>query len=409
MPVAGLVLGQSAVGAWVRSHGSGLGAATVPVPTSRPSRTRVELEPAVWEAAARAALRTAVATAGRPGDDYLGLVVSGPVGGFVLLDAGGEPLGRAVHPGDRRGAPYAGVLDGWHARTGRQPDGGLVLPALLAVRAQEPERWAATARVLSLADWLVQRLCGVQVAEVSYACAGAMADVAARTWAVDLLDGCGLGTKRLAPVVEPGTVVGELLPGWPLPASLPVVTGAAGPLLEAAGVGGLAEGVAVVLAGSAGTAVVLASVVLAPVVVAPVSAPALGADLSISTHADRGLWAVQGAVGAPASVRPRAGEVPERAFGVRSLLEAAPDRVRDVVVTGRAAADGRLPAALAEVLGREVRHARTGGVPEAGEALVGRAVGAHSHLPRLPAERVGAVDPGAWEQPYARWRAGRGR
>jgi sugar (pentulose or hexulose) kinase len=54
-----------------------------------------------------------------------------------------------------------------------------------------------------------------------------------------------------------------------------------------------------------------------------------------------------------------------------------------VVVCGGAAADGRLPRLLAELLGRDV-HAAASGVSAAaaaGTVLVARAVGAHAHLP----------------------------
>jgi sugar (pentulose or hexulose) kinase len=79
-------------------------------------------------------------------------------------------------------------------------------------------------------------------------------------------------------------------------------------------------------------------------------------------------------------------------------------RATAVVVCGGAAADGRLPALLAQVLGREV-HVADGVSPAAaaGTALVARAVGAHAHLPALPPSRLPAGDAGPWQEPYDRW------
>ncbi|MGH8903214.1 MAG: FGGY family carbohydrate kinase, partial [Egibacteraceae bacterium] len=78
-----------------------------------------------------------------------------------------------------------------------------------------------------------------------------MADVAARSWASDLLSEVGVGTDRLAPLVEAGTPVGALRDGGlGLPVGLPVVAGCGDTQLAAMGAGGLADGVVTVVAGS---------------------------------------------------------------------------------------------------------------------------------------------------------------
>jgi len=446
--VAGLDVGGSSVKAWVRDLDAGTTwQATVPTRTLRPAAHRAEFEPAAWERACRAALSEVVERAGHSGQDYLGVTVSSLRQGFVLLDRAGAPLGPGVLNSDRRGGPYAGVLQDTHALTGHWPAPELTLPKLLAVRAEEPERWDATARVLFVHDWLLERLCGVQVTEVSYACAGGMADVAARRWAGALLEDCGIGTARLAPVVEPGTVVGELLAGWGLPETLPVVAGCGDTQLAAMGVGGLADGVVTVVAGS--STPVLASTA------APVADPL--ARPWVSTHAAAGRWAAEGNAGYPGTwsgwwsglsadpapgpggvlavtaapywsqetwavkpppsllgLRPdttagdvRAALLQAHAFAVRGNVEdlerALGRRAHAVVVTGGAAADGTLPALVAEVLGRPVHVAPDGGAAPAGAALVGRAVGAHAHVPGLPGQVLPAGDPEPWQEPYARW------
>lgn len=450
MLVAGLDVGGSSVKAWVRGKGRTLAAVTVATVTSRPARHRAELAPAAWEQACRSALAQAVERAGRPGGDYLAVTVSSLRQGFVLLDGHGEPLGPGVLNSDRRGGPYAGVLEGRHALTGHWPAPELTLPKLLAVRAEEPGRWAATARVLFLHDWVIWLLSGVQVTEASYACAGAMADVAARGWATGLLEECGVGTSRLAPVVEAGTVVGGLRPGWALPAALPVVAGCGDTQLAAAGVGGLADGVVVVVAGSS-TPVTAATA-------APVRDPLCRPW--VSTHAAPGLWAAEGNAGYPGTysgwwaglagdrrtgpggvlavtatpywsqqtwqVKPPAallGLRPDTTAGdvAAALLQAHAYAVRGnlddlaralgrpaehVVVTGGAARDGALPALLAQVLGREVRHAGAGvadGADVAGEHLAARALGVDVPAAALPAHTCPAGDPAPWQESYERW------
>ena len=445
---AGLDVGGSSVKAWVADSDGAVHAEVVrTLAVARPAPDRVEMDPAAWEAVCREALRDVVAAA--PHGNWLGVTVSTLRQGFVLLDRGGAALGPGVLNSDRRGAPHAGVLAGTHALTGHWPAAELTLPKLLAVREQEPERWAATRRVLFLHDWLLARMSGVHATEVSYACAGGMADVAARDWARDLLADNDIRSELLAPVVEAGTVIGELQGGWGLPATLPVVAGCGDTQLAAMGVGGLADGVVTVVAGSS-TPVQAATSTPA---VDPLGRP------WVSTHAARDLWAVEGNAGYPGAMsgwwgglatpggaaRPHglqavtaapywsqetwerrppatllglrpdttAADVAQalleaHAFSVRGNLEdlerVLGHRASAVVVCGGAAADGRLPALLAEVLGRDV-HVAAGAsaAARAGAVLVGRAVGAHAHLPGLPATVLPGGDASSWDDARASW------
>ena len=454
--VAGLDLGGSSVKAWVCDASAPdrlLASVTVPAPVLRPAPHRVEFAPAEWEAICRTALTDAVRRTDRPGGDYAGVTVGSLRQGFVLLDGAGEPLGTGVLNSDRRGERYAGVLDGQHRLTGHWPAPELTLPKLLAVQHDEPARWAATARVLFVHDWLLWRMTGEQVTEVSYACAGAMADVAGRRWATDLLEQCGVGSERLAPLVEAGHLVGRLGEGWGLPVALPVVSGCGDTQLAAMGVGGLGDGVVTVVAGSS-TPVQVAT---AAVVDDPLGRP------WVSTHAAFDRWAAEGNAGYPGTVQgwwaglvPRgsaepvtgpshvtavtaapywsqqtwerkpptsllglrpettAGDVADaleqaHAYAVRGNIDDLERALRRpasaVVVTGGAAADGRLPALLARVLGRDVHWAESGGAAQAGTVLVGRALGASPATPALPTRVLPAGDPAPWQEAYERWTA----
>ena len=452
---AGVDVGGSSVKAWVHEVGGGLRAAvTVATTSDRPSVGRVEFDPDAWEQAVRSALQQVVVQAGE--GEWLGVTVSSLRQGFVLLGADGRHLGPGVLNSDRRGAPYVEVLADRQALTGHWPAPELTLPKLLAVRAEEPDRWASTRRVLFVHDWLVWRLCGTQATEASYACAGGMADVAQRSWATGLLEDCGVGTDRLAPVVEAGTCLGELGAGWALPEYLPVVAGCGDTQLAAASAGGLADAVLTVVAGSS-TPVQAAT---AQPVVDPLGRP------WVSTHAAVDLWAVEGNAGYPGTFsgwwdETVAGPTPaaddpgglapaEDSGGVvavtatpywsqqtwqrrppwslvgispgttgahvrRALLEAHAfsvaggiedlERVlgpsRALVVTG--GAGPTLAPVLAAVLGRDVLLADEGGPAAAGTRLVARAVGAHSHTAALPDNVCRAGDPAPLAARRQRW------
>ncbi len=453
MLVAGLDVGGSSVKAWVQAVGGAV-VASVTVPTASVRKGfRVEFDPAIWERACREALAGAVAQldgTGMGSADWLGLTVSSLRQGFVLLDGVGDALGLGVLNSDRRGGPYAGGLAGRHDLTGHWPAPELTLPKLLAVQAEEPERWALVGRVLFVHDWLIDRLTGVQLTEASYACAGGMADVARRTWAEDLLAECGVPLRLLAPVVEAGTQVGPLRPGWALPAGTLVFAGCGDTQLAAMGAGGLADAVITVVAGSS-----------TPVQAAtrtPVRDPL--ARPWVSTHAAPDLWAVEGNAGYPGTFSgwwdelvsdPTATDDPADLVAVtavelwsqptwehkppwsligltpattqaqvaRALLEshafsvaaAVEDLERvigpasEVVVTGGAARTGALPALLAQVLGREVRWDESPSAAAAGTALVSRALGLPHALPPLPEKRCPAADPGPIAARRARWSA----
>ncbi len=256
--VAGLDVGGSAVKAWVASlDGSTiLSTATRPLATARMPDHRAEFDPERWWRAAAEALREATQTAGWAPEQYRGVTAGSLRQGFVLLGQDGE-LGPGVLNSDRRGDPYLDRLrqvvgtQQLYELTGHWPAPELTLPKLLHVAEHDPARWAATRRVLFVHDWVLWRLAGVEVSEISQASSGQLAATATRTWAFGLLDQLGLDGGRLAPLVEAGTVVGELRDTHlGLPAGLPVVAGGGDTHLTAMGCGGLEAGTAVVVAGS---------------------------------------------------------------------------------------------------------------------------------------------------------------
>ncbi len=468
MLAAGLDIGGSSVKAWVAElGGTVLAQSTRPLVTSRPAHHAAELDPGSWWAASREALAAAVGEARRPPGDYAGVTASSLRQGFVLTD-GSTELGPGVLNSDRRGASQLDRLradvgsEALYRTTGHWPAPELTLPKLLHVAATEPQRWAATRRVLFLHDWALWRLSGEEATEASYASAGQLADVGGRRWAGDLLDAVGLGTDRLAPLVEAGTVVGRLRDAdLGLPPGLPVIAGGGDTQLAAMGAGGLADGVVTVVAGS--------STPVQAAVAAPPDDPLR--HPWVSTHLAPQRWAVETNAGYPGTMaawlagltgsdvgalwacagrsRPGAAGVtavvaapewseaawatkaPQAVLGLtpattgddlaRAFVEAHAFAVRanladlervlggpatTVVVTGGGARHAGLPRLLADVLGRHVT------VPElaqpaalAGAALVARACGAGGggELPGPPARMVPAGDPAPYAEPYERY------
>lgn len=294
------------------------GTASAPTPSRVPAPGRVESDAGALVSTATDVLRDAVAAARStvPDLDVLGVVVASLRQGFVL-DDGERAVGPAVPNSDARGASHAADASGRYATTGHWPAPQLTLPKLLHLREEEPERWAAATGLLFYADHMVWRWTGARATEGAYACAGGMADVAARAWATDLLDDLGVPTAWLAPWVEAGDRVGGLTADVAerlgLPAGTPVHAGSGDTQLAALGAGGLADGVVTVVVGSSTP------------VQAATRRPVLGDPREhpwVSTHAARDRWALETNAGYPGAWQ---------AWAARELLPVddgagAPDR-----------------------------------------------------------------------------------
>jgi sugar (pentulose or hexulose) kinase len=443
--VLGIDVGGSSVKTWTAGP-RGCAELSAPLPVIRAAPGRAEFDPDAWW---QIIARQVRAAAGQAGGRIAGLVVSSMRQAFVLI-GGAHELGRGVLNSDRRGAPYLPRLrriGGLYETTGHWPAPELTLGKLVAIADREPGRWAAAQRLLFVHDWLIWRLTGEQVTEVSYACAGQLADVRGRRWADGILAQAGLGTSRLAPLAEPGTLAGKLTDGsLGLPAGLPVQAGCGDTQLAAMGAGGLAADAITVVAGS--------STPVQAATTRPAADPQRRAW--VSTHARPGIWAAETNAGYPGTMsswlrgligtarrhgRPGASGVtatvatPEwsehawavkapmsltglspattaadlaqaldeaHAFAVRANiadLETATGRAAaQVIVTGGGA--GHLAPLLADVLGRPVQVCQgSAGAMRAGWELV-----TGTALPAPPGQTASPqADPAAYEAAYRRY------
>jgi xylulokinase len=256
--VAGLDFGGGAVKACVADVPSGdvLAVTEQPTETLHPAPGRAEFDPQDWWRAAATAMRAAVAQAARPDEEFIAVTASSLRQGYVLLDAASE-IGPGVLNSDRRGAAQLERIREaigsarLYEVTGHWSAPQLTLPKLLEEKQATPERWERTTTMLFVHDWALWRLCGERVSEPSMASAGQLLDVRQRRWASRILERLGLDTGVLPPLVDAGTIVGELRDGaLGLPLGLPVVVGGGDTQIAATGAGGLAAGVVSVVAGT---------------------------------------------------------------------------------------------------------------------------------------------------------------
>lgn len=137
---------------------------------------------------------------------------------FGLLDRAGNLLSNPVHYRDARtnGMPEAVFARvprrEIFAQTGLQFLELNTLYQLYSLRHYEQPQLAAAARLLFMPDIFHYWMTGEQVAEYTIASTSQMFHAQERRWATGLLAALDLPTHILPPVVEPGTVLGELLP-----------------------------------------------------------------------------------------------------------------------------------------------------------------------------------------------------
>jgi rhamnulokinase len=135
---------------------------------------------------------------------------------FGLIDGDGELLGQVAHYRDERTAGIAEQFDAVIARQTLYETNGLqLLPfttvyQLLAMRGSAA--MAAADQLLLVPDLMGHWLSGVQVTEQTNASTTGLLDVRTQQWAPDVLQGAGLDPALLAPLVEPGDVLGRLQP-----------------------------------------------------------------------------------------------------------------------------------------------------------------------------------------------------
>ena len=195
------------------------------------------------------------------GAQMLALALSTAMHGLIALDGDQQPLTPLVTWADSRSREQAeelrasGAARELHRRSGTPVHPMTPLTKLLWFARHEPDTFAAARYWVGLKDFLIQRLTGRLVTELSSASATGLLDMATRTWNGDALALTGISEEQLPPIL-PSTATLPLAPGpaerTGLPAGLPVVTGAADGPLGNLGTGALTPGVAGLSLGTSG-------------------------------------------------------------------------------------------------------------------------------------------------------------
>ncbi len=209
----------------------------------------------LWLATAKA-IAEAIALSGRPASDIAAIAATARGDGLYLLDASRRPLGPGILSLDSRAG---GIVSDWAAKadaaltlTGQIPHAS----ALLAwIKANEPQRFSKIAHILACKDWLRFCLTG-QIATDSTEASTSFTEVNSQTYSPEALHLFGLEALKpaLPRILGPADVAGYITPEAAaltgLVAGTPVAAGLHDVTAPALGIGGHAEGVVAIVAGT---------------------------------------------------------------------------------------------------------------------------------------------------------------
>ncbi|HEX6932182.1 MAG TPA: FGGY family carbohydrate kinase [Streptosporangiaceae bacterium] len=257
----GLDLGTSGLKAIaLAASGEVVARADAGYPTSRPGPGAAEQDPARWIAAVGQA--AAVLAADAPPDRWRAIGLSAMIPTLVTADDAGHPTGPAITWEDSRADDQATSLRAitgaaaLYQRTGQWVDGRYLLPMYLRLHGREPDRAAATRRLLGAKDYLFWWLTGDAVTDPSTATGFGAYDLLAGDWDGAILAAvASLAGGRLPalPRVQPSFAVMPLREqvaaslGCP---RIPVCVGAADSVLGALGLGARSPGQVAYVAGT---------------------------------------------------------------------------------------------------------------------------------------------------------------
>ena len=177
----------------------------------------VELAPdEIWGALIEAV--KAVCLGQASGVDILAVALSTQGGSLIPMGADGRPTYNAITWLDRRSES---VVARWrqdgldqHIRqiSGWEPQPGLPLPSICALRQSQPAIFSATRRFLSVNDYVVYRLTGRFVTNPSMAGEMLLTDIRTGQWERELCGLAGIEAGQLSPILPSEAVCGEIAP-----------------------------------------------------------------------------------------------------------------------------------------------------------------------------------------------------
>lgn len=205
-----------------------------------------------------ACIHDALADAGVGPDHVAAVSATSMREGMVLYDARGHEMWACPNVDSRASDEAAELVRSGAAREIYEQAGdwvAITAPARFRwIARHEPDIFGSIAHVGMLGDWVLTKLSGSFVTDPSLGSSSGMFDLGARDWSERVLELCGLERDVFPPVIESGTVVGEVTAAAASETGLnrgtPVVVGGADTQLGLVGIGVADPGRFTVVGGS---------------------------------------------------------------------------------------------------------------------------------------------------------------
>ncbi len=147
-----------------------------------------------------------------------GIGLSTQGGSLIPVDLAGTPTYNLVTWLDRRSES---LVANWQENgraqkirqiSGWEPQPGLPLPSICALRQTQPEVFSATHKFLSVNDFIAHRLTGEYTTNPSMAGEMLLTNIQTGAWDQELCDLGGIQIDQLAPILPSDAIVGEIRP-----------------------------------------------------------------------------------------------------------------------------------------------------------------------------------------------------
>jgi autoinducer 2 (AI-2) kinase len=212
-----------------------------------------------WDITAQC-IKNSIEEADIDADDILGLSATSMREGIVLYDKDGNEL-WAVANVDARASDevkflkenFTGIEEEFYAKSGQTFALG-ALPRILWLKNNRPEVYEKVASISMIGDWILAKLGGVIATDPSNGGTTGIFSLKERSWVADMATKIGLKDDIFPPVLEVGTLMGEVTKNASVQTGLStqtkVVMGGGDVQLGSAGLGVVKKGQVAILGGS---------------------------------------------------------------------------------------------------------------------------------------------------------------
>ncbi|MBQ9827575.1 MAG: hypothetical protein IJM62_02720 [Lachnospiraceae bacterium] len=263
--IAGIDVGTTGVKAMILdTEGNVLGSGYVEYPSLYPHPGWVEQDAEQIIQSMYKACKTAVEGSGVDPKEIVSVGFSTQRSTFCMLDEDLKPIGNIFYSWQDGRSGYllgemAEIMDPEvkHQKCGMAHNPYDSLPKIYWIKKEMPEVYAKTKYIALMMDYILYRfgVDGIYTERCLGNCSQ-LIDPIAKTWSYDVIDAFGIDRDKLAPLVEPSTVLGEVTPEISeltgLAVGTKVVTGTGDQQCAAVGAGVIDDGAACLTLGTSG-------------------------------------------------------------------------------------------------------------------------------------------------------------